>query len=208
MRSLLVLSVALVGCGVPEVIVTASQSSGRVGLDSVTITATVTPAQQTLVVFQSADGTLSETQVRSNSAGVATTQLTSSRSGSVQVTATVSIGSATSAGLTTVNFTSGTKLRFSTSPSNTRAGDLLRPVPVVVVEQNGATISSSAPITVSVTPGSCTSTLDSTSLTMVNANQGTANFYGLKISTPATGCTLTASSGSFDQGVSAAFDVQ
>jgi len=58
------------------------------------------------------------------------------------------------------------------------------------------------------TPGSCGAALDASSLMTVNAVQGVASFYGLKSSTVASGCTLTATSGSMPSAVSAAFDIQ
>lgn len=209
-RALPLMSLMLVGCGPLSVSVAADKAVALVNSESVTITATVSPPQETLVVFSaSTGGTLTATQVKSNAMGVATTLLTSSVPGPVTVTAKLSVGSSGAANLTTVTFTSGTKLRFATSPSNTQSQNLLRPVPTVNVEQNGALVTSSAAaVTVIVTPGSCSPSLDSTSLTTVNAVQGVASFYGLKISTPASGCTLTATSNGFDPAVSAAFDIQ
>jgi len=200
----------LVGCGPVSVSVAADKAVALVNSESVTITAAVSPPQETLVVFSASPGaTLTATQVKSNAMGVATTLLTSSVPGPVTVTANVSSGSSSGANLAMVTFTSGTRLRFATSPSNTLSQNLLRPVPTVNVEQNGALVtSSSAAVTVTVTPGSCSPSLDSTSLTTVNAVQGVASFFGLKISTPATGCTLTATGNGFDPAVSAAFDIQ
>lgn len=79
---------------------------------------------------------------------------------------------------------------------------------VVVEDGAGVVTSSSASVTVAITPGSCSAALDSSSLMTVSASQGVASFYGLKSSSPATGCTLTATSGSLSTAISTAFDIQ
>lgn len=211
MRVSSLLALVFAGCGPASLSVAADKAVALVNSESVAITATVSPPHETLVVFsvnQSSGGTLTATNVRSNAMGVATTLLTSSAPGPVEVSAKAQVGDATPSGFATVNFTSGIKLRFMTSPSNTMSQNLLRPVPQVAIEQNGAVVtSSSASVTVFVTPGTC-SGLDPTSLDTVSAAQGIASFYGLKMSAPGTRCTLTAMGNGYDQGTSAPFDVQ
>lgn len=208
MRSLVLASLFLLGCpSAPQTIaLTADRASALAnGTDQVTITATT--GSPDTVSFSADGGQLSAASVKTDDAGVATTKLSATTAGSVQVTA--SAGSATAS--TTVTFTaaSGPHLRFRVSPSNTMAQNLLRPVPEVVVEDgSGLVTSSSASVTVAMTPGSCASALDASSLMTVNAVSGVASFYGLKSSTVASGCTLTATSGSMPSAVSGAFDIQ
>jgi hypothetical protein len=198
----------LIGCGAPQTVsVVADRATATAdGVDAVTITATASPAQ--FVDFTvSAGGQLTETRVKSDASGKAITKLTSSSAGMMTVTASVSMASAS----TTVTFSASTapRLRFQTSPANTLAMNLLRPVPVVIVEDGaGIVTSSSAAITVAITPGSCAATLDASSLLTVNAAMGSASFYGLKSSIVATGCTLTATSGSLQAASSTVFDIR
>ena len=181
------------------------------GTDAVTIVATATangsPVQEFVDFTVTAGGQLSAARVKGNAAGVSTTRLTSTATGALTVTATVAGGQLAT---TSVTFTASgaPHLRFRTSPSNTAAQNLLRPVPEVVVEDAlGVVTSSTASVTVAITPGSCSATLDASSLMTVNADQGVASFYGLKSSTPATGCTLTATSGTLQAAVSTSFNI-
>lgn len=191
---------------------TADRSTGVAdGIDAVTIVATATangsPVQEFVDFTVTAGGQLSEARVKGNAAGVSTTKLTANTAGAFTVTATAAGGAPAS---TTVTFTASgaPHLRFRTSPSNTAAQNLLRPVPEVVVEDAlGIVTSSSASVTVAITAGSCSATLDASSLMTVSAAQGVASFYGLKSSTPATGCTLTATSGSLQAAVSMPFNI-
>ena len=176
------------------------------GVDAVTLTATAVGAD--FIDFTaSAGGQLTQTHAKADASGVATTKLSAAAAGTINVTATVlKLTSSTS-----VTFSASTAphLRFQTSPANTLSGNLLRPVPVVVVEDgSGVVTSSSAPITVAITTGSCAATLDSSSLLTVTASMGSASFYGLKSSTLASGCTLTATSGSLQAAVSTVFDIR
>ncbi len=175
------------------------------GTDQVTITATT--GSPDTVDFTTNGGVLSATQTKTADDGVATTKLSATTPGSVTVTATAGNASAS----TTVIFTDANAphLRFRVSPANTVAQNLLRPVPEVVVEDaSGIITSSSASVTVAITAGSCAAALDASSLMTVSAVMGVASFYGLKSSTVASGCTLTATSGSMPSAVSAAFNLQ
>ncbi len=212
MRSLALLnSMILVGCtsAIQTISVTAERSTATAnGADAVVITATTSAASGTTVDFAvTGGGQLSSARVNTDSSGVAKTQLTSTTAGAVTVTA--AIGQLTDSTTVTYAAASGPRLRFQTSPSNTIAQNLLRPIPSVVVEDNsGVVTSSTAPITVAITAGSCAAALDASSLMTVNAVQGVANFNGLKSSTQATGCTLTATGGALQAAVSTAFDIQ
>ena len=212
MRSLTMLGLMVfVGCSsaMQTISVTADRSAATAnGTDSVLITATTSAASGTAIDFTvSGGGQVSIARVNADGSGLAKTQLTSSTAGAVTVTASIGQVSAS----TTVTFAaaSGPRLRFQTSPSNTIAQNLLRPIPSVVVEDNsGIVTSSTASITVAITAGSCAAALDASSLMTVNAVQGVANFNGLKSSTQATGCTLTATSGTLQSAVSTAFDIR
>ena len=187
--------------------VTAERAAGTAdGVDAVTVTASTSP--ELFVDFTvSTGGVLTETHVKSDASGKATTKVSSSTAGMITVTATVEKVS----GTTSVTFTasSAPHLRFQTSPANTLAMNLLRPVPVVIIEDaSGIVMSSSAPVSVAITPGSCGAALDASSLLTVNASMGSASFYGLKSSTVASGCTLTATSGSLGSAVSGVFDIR
>jgi hypothetical protein len=172
------------------------------GTDAVNVTASAPSG--TKVSFTTTGGTLAQASVVADAKGAAVTQLSSSTPG----TFTVSASAGTTTATVNVTFASARRLRFQTSPGNTVAQNLLRPVPEVWVEEGGGVVASSAAsITVAVTPGSCNATLDATSLATVNAAQGKASFYGLKISAPATGCRLTATSGTLAPAVSTSFDV-
>lgn len=208
MRLLVLPCLFLLGC--PSAPQTIGISAGRLsaianGTDRVTITA-LTGSPDT-VSFSADGGQLSATSVKTDDAGVAITSLSATTAGSVVVTASAGTASAS----TTVTFTaaSGPQLRFRVSPSNTMAQNLLRPVPEVVVEDGaGLVTSSNASVTVAITAGSCAAALDASSLMTVSAVMGVASFYGLKSSTVASGCTLTATSGSMPAAVSAAFNLQ
>ena len=199
----------LVACSAapPTVSVTAERASGVAdGVDAVTVTATTSPAASVDFTV-STGGVLTQTQVKSDASGKATTKVSSSMAGTITITATVEKVS----GTTSVTFTasSAPRLRFQASPANTLAMNLLRPVPVVIVEDAaGIVTSSSAAVSVAITPGSCGAALDASSLLTVNASMGSASFYGLKSSTVASGCTLTATSGSLGSAVSGVFDIR
>lgn len=202
MRTFFVLvSLFVTGCSPATfVMLTASKSSARVG-DTVVITAATSKSD--VVTFTASSGMVRPSSVTPTN-GLATANLTVTMPGEVTVTATQ--GTATDS--TTVTFTAGQTLRFQTSPGNTASQNLLRPIPVVVIEENGSVVTSStASVTVAVTPGSCSAQLDATSLATVNAMQGAASFNGLKITTPVNGCTLTATSGSLPAAVSTAFNI-
>ena len=207
MRSFVFVALVSLSCTSAQTITVVADRSTAIanGTDQVTITATT--GSPDTVDFTADGGVLSAAQVKTTDGGIATTKLSSSTTGTVTVTASAGNASAT----TSVTFTaaSGPRLRFRVSPSNTVAQNLLRPVPEVVVEDGaGIVTSSSASVTVGITPGSCAATLDASSLMTVNAVSGVASFYGLKSSTVASGCTLTATSGSLSSAVSTAFDIQ
>jgi hypothetical protein len=214
-RSLILVAVVvLVGCSAasPTLTLAADRSTGVAGTDTVSLVATVTgangsPVQDFVDFTVTAGGQLSDARVKGNAAGVSTTKLTASSAGALTVTASVAGASSAS---TTVTFSASgaPHLRFQTSPSNTMTQNLLRPIPAVVVEDTlGTVTSSTASVTVAITPGSCSATLDASSLTTVSATAGVASFYGLKSSTAATGCTLTATSSGLQAAVSTSFDL-
>jgi hypothetical protein len=218
MRSLLAFSWLLLSCApaAQTLVVTADRTSANAsGSDVVTVSATRTsadgkPVSEFVDFTVTGGGQLSATHVQADAMGVAKTTVTSSSAGSVTVTATVP-GKTDLTGTATITFNtvSGPRLAWQTSPSNTQTQNLLRPIPTVVVrDDNGVITSSTAPITVAVTPGTCGgASLDSTSLMTVSAQSGSASFYGLKITTPATGCTLTATSNGLPSAVSSSFDI-
>jgi adhesin/invasin len=217
MRSLLTLSCMLFSCAPAQtLIVTSDRTTANAnGTDAVTVSATRTtvdgkPVSDFVDFTVAGSGQLSATHVQADAMGVAKTTVTSSSAGSVTVTASVP-GKADLTGSTSITFNtvSGPRLAWQVSPSNTQSQNLLRPIPQVVVrDDNGVVMSSSASITVAVTPGTCGgASLDSTSLMTVNAQNGTARFYGLKITTPGTGCTLTATSTGLASAVSGSFDI-
>lgn len=218
MRSLFTLSCLVVACSpATQSLTMGVDKSAAVanGTDGVIVSATRTMADGTPVsdfvdFTVTSGGTLSTMRVKGDTAGVAKTTVTATAAGPVTVSANVP-GMQSLTGSVTVTFTaaSAPRLRFQTSPSNTQSQNLLRPIPVVVVEDgNGMTnTTSTASVTVAVTPGSCSAQLDATSMMTVSAVQGVASFYGLKITTPVTGCTLTATSGSLQAAVSTAFDI-
>lgn len=218
MRSLLAFSSLLLSCApaAQTLMVSSDRATANAnGTDAVTISATRAsadgkPVSDFVDFTVTGGGQLSATHVQADAMGVAKTTVTSTSAGSVTVSATVPgktelIGSVS----ITFNAVSGPRLAWQTSPSNTMSQNLLRPVPAVVVrDDNGVITSSSASITVSVTPGTCGgASLDSTSLMTVSAQSGVASFYGLKITTPATGCTLTATSSGLPPAVSGSFDI-
>jgi hypothetical protein len=218
MRSLLVISCLIHSCApaAQTLVVSSDRSTANAnGSDAVTVSAKWTnadgkPVSDFVDFTVAGGGQLSATHVQTDAMGVAKTTVTSSTAGSVTVTATVPGKSElTGTASITFNTVSGPRLAWQVSPSNTQSQNLLRPIPQVIVrDDNGVVMSSSASITVAVTPGTCGgASLDSTSLMTVNAQNGTASFYGLKITTPATGCTLTATSTGLASAVSSSFDI-
>lgn len=209
MRALLTTAaLTLLGCGGGDLLVAASKPIASAdGVDTVTISVL---GVLDAVEFTTTGGTLSVTRATRDAQGVAKTELTSTVVGQVTVTATSTSGAV---GKTNVSFTApstGPRLRFRTSPGTTQQMNLLRPIPEVAFEDaNGAVLTSStAPVTVAITPGSCAGVLEATSLATVNAVQGVASFNGLKVDRVADACTLTATSPSTTSAVSAAFDVR
>lgn len=214
-------SLALVAClPAPQTITVVAERSTAVadGSDAVTITATGiaadgSPFQGSVDFTATAGGQLSDAHVTSDRFGVSKTKLTAKVAGPITVTATVpaAANQPKVSGSTIVTFAAGggPRLRFQASPMDTVAQNLLRPMPVVVIEDSAGVVkSSSALVTVAVTSGSCSASLDPTSLAAVSAEQGVATFYGLKISLPATGCTLTATSGSLQPALSNSFSIR
>ena len=209
---------ALSGCG-PEVLVLSLKSDRASatanGTDAVVLTATVkgstAMAKSGVTVHFSGSGSsvLSQASGVTDVKGEATTTLTSTVGESVVVHAVLAAASTDISVPVTFTASNVNKLRFTTSPANTSVGNLLRPVPVVVIEDaSGNATTSTATIAVSITTGSCAAVLDASSLLSVAATMGSASFYGLKSSTAATGCTLTATSGSFTAATSTAFNLQ
>ncbi|MBL8913451.1 MAG: Ig-like domain-containing protein [Archangium sp.] len=208
MRSFIAFAFVLTACS-PAFLSFSSDKLSAIANGTDVVTFTVSPPTNGEVAFSlTGTATLSATKVTPAN-GSATVTLTSTTPGMVTVTATQ--GNLTAS--TSVTFTAPTPgLRWTTSPANGQTQNLLRglgnALPTVVVEENGQTLTSStASITVSVTPGSCNAQIDSSSLTTVSAQQGTATFNGLRISTAATGCTLTASSSGLTAGVSTSFNI-
>ena len=223
MRSFAILSFVSLACSPAPQSLTAQGDRATAianGTDSVTISAIRTTPEGVGIVgvvdfTVSSGGKISATHVMSDATGTAKTVLTSTAAGEITVTATVPgttreipILLTASVGIR-FDAPAGPKLRFQTSPSNTQAQNLLRPIPVVVVEDASGNVmtSSTASITVAVDPLSCSASLDSTSMMTVTASQGTSSFYGLKITTPVTGCRLKATSGDMQAGISTPFDI-
>lgn len=207
MRSFVFIALVSLSCTSAQTIAVVADRATAIGngTDQVTITATTGSADT--VQFTADGGVLSAVQVKTSDAGVATTKLSATGPGNITVTASAGNASASTSVIFMVP--SALRLRFRVSPSSTMAQNLLRPVPEVVVEDgSGLVTSSTASVTVSITPGSCAAALDSSSMMTVTASGGVASFYGLKSSTVAIGCTLTATSGSLTSAVSAAFDLQ
>jgi hypothetical protein len=214
MRSLLALSAVYLSCSPSTTFTVGSDRTNAManGSDAITISATTTSDGKPVsdfVDFTTSGGQLSATRVQADATGVAKTTVTSTSAGSFTVTATLPSKQLSGSALVTFNTAAVQRLSFQVSPSNTMSQNLLRPAPVVVfLDGNNMPMSSSASVTVSVTPGTCGgASLDSTSLATVNAQNGSASFYGLKITTPATGCTLTAASSGFASAVSSSFDI-
>lgn len=222
MRLPLVPLLVLTACGPSAVLsVNTDRNTARAdSTDAITITATVKdpsgqPTFGALVNFDvTAPGILSGVAVSTDVMGNAVTRLTSPEAKTLTVTVNT-VGAAkpvsvpftfTPTGNTTVT---PTALRFSASPSTTSVSNLLRPIPTVAIEgEGGAKTTSTAQVTVRITPGSCTATLGGTSLTTVAATDGTASFNGLVAGSAGTGCTLTADSPDLAPAVSQPFDIQ
>lgn len=207
MRSFVFIALVSLSCTSAQTITVVADRATAIGNGTDQVTITATTGSPETVEFTADGGVLSAAQVKTTDAGVATTKLSAMGPGNITVTASAGNASASTSVIFMVP--SALRLRFRVSPSNTMVQNLLRPVPEVVVEDgSGLVTSSSASVTISITPGSCTAALDSSSMMTVAAGGGVASFYGLKSSTAATGCTLTATSGSFTSAVSAAFDLQ
>lgn len=202
--------------GPPTITVAADRNTAvangtdRIFLNAVAKQADGRPLKGTIDFTATTNGRLSAERVPSDEGGVATTTLTATIAGPVTVTATSTEGGSGSA---TVTFTVppvGPRLRFQTSPGNTVAQNLLRPVPVVVVESSSGVMDSTsdAVVTVVVADGSCNVALDSSSLMTVTANQGSASFFGLKISVAAQSCRLSATSPGIEPATSLPFNIQ
>lgn len=203
MRSLSLLALTLFSCGPGALTVTSHQVQLNAG-SSTALVVQVQPPQVLTVTLTATNGAVvQDPQLSLDTNGTGVTQLTSATAGDVVVTAKTGAVQAT----TTVKFLSNLTLRFTSYPTTTATQNLLRPTPTVILEDNGTAVtSSSAQVSIAVTPGSCTASLDATSLTTATLNQGTASFPGLKITTPATGCTLTATTSGLSA-VSPPFDV-
>src|SRR4030043_46242 len=88
------------------------------------------------------------------------------------------------------------KLAFTTQPSaSNTAGVAFDTQPVVTVQDAfGNKVTSTAAVTLSITPGTGTSSAVLLGTKTVNALNGVATFSGLSINLPGSGYTLTASS--------------
>ncbi len=221
MRFLVLTALAFSACGSSAVSLSVNTDRNMAqanGSEAITITATVmngtVAVQGATVTFSVPEpGVLSETSVVTDAQGQAVTKLTSTSAGALVVT--VATADAPNDVKPSFTFTQGstgaaTRLVFSTSPSTTPLGNLLRPIPtVVLVGSNGMTVTTATnQVTLRLTPGSCAATFDATSLFTVSARMGEASFGGLKPASAGTGCTLTAESTGFAPVVSTAFDIQ
>lgn len=188
------------------------------GFDAILITATRTapdgsPVSQFIdFTVARADGSFDSSRVSSDASGVSTLKLTANTPGSVDVRVSVPwVGEGRpQGGSVSLTFTAaiGQRLRFRTSPWNEFLSHQLWPLPVVEVADGPAVVTSSTvPVTLSVTPGSCDAVLTAMSQVTENAVRGVAHFNFLQMSAVASGCTLTAASPDLPSAVSTPFDV-
>lgn len=220
--SVSLLALALTACGPSATLTVNSERTTALGdgKDAIVITANVKdssgqPAFGALVEFSvPVPGVLSGVAVSTDVQGNAVTRCSSTQAKMLTVTvSTAGIEKPstlpltfTDPGATTVT---PVKLRFSQSPSTTQVGNLLRPIPTVVVEgANGEKTDSTASITVRLTPGSCNGRLGANSLLTVTATNGEATFNGLVADAVGTGCTLDADAADLSPATSTAFDLQ
>ena len=163
---------------------------------------------------------LSTTAAETNAQGVAETRVTMNEAGTAVVTATVD-GASYTASIAFQGVGPGpvtpTKLRFDNQPANVTGQNLLRDtnnaaLRVVLVDDAGhVATSSTATVSVALTPGACTATIDPAQVpyyTTATPSNGVAEFGYLRFSAKGTGCTLTATSAGLTSAVSGTFDVQ
>jgi len=102
------------------------------------------------------------------------------------------------------------KLAFTTQPgsSNTAGADFdTQPVVTIQDADGNKVTTSTAAVTLAITPGTGTSGADLSGNTTVNAVNGVATFSGLSVNLAGSGYTLGATSGTLTPATSTAFDV-
>lgn len=102
-----------------------------------------------------------------------------------------------------------TQLAFTVQPSAVQALNAISP-PVQVQIRNAANqvvASSSAPVTITITPGTGTAGAVLSGQVIVDAVNGVATFNNLRINQPGANYTLTATASGLTSAVSAAFTV-
>ena len=100
------------------------------------------------------------------------------------------------------------KLAFTTQPSGNRAGAPLGTQPVVTIKDaDGNTVSTSAAVTLAITPYTGASGAALSGTITVSAVNGVASFSGLSVNRAGSGYTLRATSGELAPATSSAFDV-
>lgn len=167
-----------------------------------------------------APATLSATTAETNAQGIAETRVTMNEAGTAVVTATVDGADYTASVAFQGNGpgpVTPTKLRFDNQPANVTGQNLLRDASnaalrVVLVDDAGnVATSSSASVSVALTGGACSATIDPTQVpfyTTATASSGVAEFGYIRFTATGTGCTLTATSAGLTAAVSGAFNVQ
>jgi adhesin/invasin len=163
---------------------------------------------------------LSATSAETNAQGIAETRVTTSEAGTVVVTATVDGADYTASIAFQGNSShqvTPTKLRFDNQPANVTGQNLLRDannaaLRVVLVDDAGnVATTATASVSVALTGGSCSATIDPTQVpfyTTATPTNGVAEFGYIRFSATGTGCTLTATSAGLTAAVSGSFDVQ
>ena len=156
-------------------------------------------------------GTLSGTSSMPATAGVATFSGLSINKSGTGYTLTATSTGLVPATCPAFNLGAGTasQLAFQTSPGGAVVNTVFVTQPVVVVQDAfGNTVPGATDaIALAITTGTGTTGAALSGTTTVAAAAGVATFTDLKIDKTGTGYTLTATSGSFNAGVSAAFNV-
>lgn len=216
----MVLAIAMMGCPTRPALAALSldaspattQPGSRVFLTAVTTDSDGEPIAEFVDFAATGRGRLVDARVMSDATGTARTSLESSSEGEVTVTATAA-GTTASA---TVSFRFATDsrpliLRFRASPSNTQINSPLRPAPQVEVVRysplNNEFFLTSAEVQIALALTSCTATLDQRSQMTFTSLGGVAGFDNIVFTTPATGCTLTATSPGLTSAQSTGFDL-
>ena len=105
--------------------------------------------------------------------------------------------------------TTGTRLAFRTQPSNVVVNAAIAPVVQVEVLNNAGQLvtNSTAPVTITIVPGTGNATALLTGGESQNASGGIVNFGNLRINAPGTGYQLQASAPGLTSAMSTAFNV-